>query len=88
MLIEFDPVKDAINCRKHGISLRAAESFEWDTAHIIEDIRDDYPEQRFKATGYIGARLYTVIYCLRDDVARIISLRLSNPKEARHYANA
>jgi len=87
-MIEFDPIKDAANLRKHGVSLALAVDFEWETARIEEDTRFDYEEQRFKATGYIGMRLYVLIYCLLDceDVTRVISLRPAEPKEYRHYA--
>jgi len=88
-LIEFDPDKDAINRAKHRLSLTLAEGFEWDTALIEEDTRYDYDEQRFRAFGYIGQRLYVMIYCLRDnDITRVISLRPAEPKEYRYYANA
>jgi len=89
MEIEFDPIKDAINLEKHKLSLALAERFEWDSALIEEDTRYDYDEQRFKALGYIGLRLYVLIYCLRDDdITRVISLRPAEPKEYRYYANA
>jgi len=87
MKIEYDPAKNGLNRRKHGIFLSLAEVFEWDTAQIEEDTRFDYPEQRFEATGYIGQRLYVMIYYLvADDIARIISLRRAEPREYRRYA--
>jgi len=85
--IEYDLVKDAANLRKHGASLEAARYFEWDTVQIKEDTRFDYGEQRFKATGYIGERLYVMIFCPRGDLARIISLRRAEKYEERGYAN-
>jgi len=84
--IEYDADKDALNRSKHKLSLALAADFEWDTAQIREDDRYDYPEQRFEATGYIGLRLYVMIYCLRDDLARVISLRPAKPNEYRRYA--
>jgi len=84
--IEYDAAKDTLNQRKHGVSLALAECFEWDTAQIEEDTRFDYEEQRFKATGYIGQRLYVMIFCPRGDLTRVISLRRAEPKEYRRYA--
>jgi len=55
---------------------------------VEADVRFDYPEPRFKATGYIGLRLYVVIFCVRDDAKRIISLRKANPREEKRYAAA
>ncbi len=42
MKIEFDPAKDRANAAKHGMSLVAAEGFDWDTALEREDDRFDY----------------------------------------------
>jgi len=87
MEIDYDPAKDVLNMRKHGVRLGDAARFEWETAHVEEDDRFDYGEQRFKATGYIGQRLYTLIFCMRGEVTRIISLRRTDPREYRRYAN-
>lgn len=83
---EFDPAKDNSNLDKHGLSLADAESFEWETAVVREDTRRQYAEQRFEATGYIGQRLHVMIYCLRSDTVRVISLRKANYREEKRYA--
>jgi len=85
MDIEFDPDKEALNLGKHKLSLTLADDFEWDTAQIEEDRSEYYDEQRFKAVGIIGERLYTLIYCLRGEVVRAISLREAEKKEAKDY---
>jgi uncharacterized DUF497 family protein len=41
MNLSFDPVKQAKNLSKHGVSLGLAEEFEWDTALIWTDARED-----------------------------------------------
>lgn len=86
MNYEFDPAKDEINLEKHGLSLADVESFEWETAVVQEDIRKQYAEQRFEATGYIGERLHVMIYCLRGDAVRVVSLRKANKREEYRYA--
>jgi uncharacterized DUF497 family protein len=43
---------------------------------------------RLEAIGYIGDRLHVVIYSLRADVVRIISLRKANAREVKRYAEA
>ena len=83
---EFDPSKDESNLDKHGLSLTDAEDFEWDTAVVRKDVRKQYAEPRFEATGYIGDRLHVMIFCLRADVIRVISLRKANPREVKDYA--
>jgi uncharacterized protein len=86
MNYEFDPDKDESNLDKHGLSLTDAEGFEWETAVVREDTRKQYAEQRLEATGYIGARLHVIIYCLRGNAVRIISLRKANKREENRYA--
>lgn len=86
MSYAFDPAKDASNLDKHGLSLVDAEGFEWETAVVQEDTRKQYDEPRFQATGYIGDRLHVMVFCLRADAVRVISLRKANPREVKSYA--
>lgn len=86
MNYEFDPAKDESNLDKHGVSLADADGFEWETAVVREDTRKQYAEQRFEVTGYIGDRLYVMIYCRRTDAVRVISLRKANKREEKRYA--
>lgn len=85
MNYEFDPVKDESNLDKHGLSLADAEGFEWETAVVREDTREQYAEQRLEATGLIADRLHVMIYCLRSDAVRVISLRKANSREVKRY---
>lgn len=57
-----------------------------ETAVVCEDTRKEYAEQRFEATGYIGDRLHVMVYCLRSDSVRVISLRKANAREVKRYA--
>jgi uncharacterized protein len=85
--IEFDPAKDDINRAKHGVSLGAANDFDWDTALEREGDRFDYGEIRFVAIGLIDARLYVMVFTegSDDDAVRIISLRPAEKHEMRFY---
>jgi uncharacterized protein len=49
MQIEFDPVKDASNQAKHGVSLALAAELEWDAALVWVDTRYEYGELRMIA---------------------------------------
>jgi uncharacterized protein len=82
----FDPFKDESNLNKHGVSLVDADGFEWETAVVREDTREQYAEPRFEAKGYIGDRLHVMVFCLRADVVRVISLRKTNKREEKSYA--
>ncbi len=88
MTIAFDPLKDALNTVKHGISLAEAADIEWDAAIFWQDERHDYGEVRMCAIAYIGVRLHFIVYVDRDDVRRLISLRKANLKEIKRYAEA
>lgn len=85
--IEFDATKDEINRTKHGISLRDAARFEWETALEREDDRFDYGEMRFVAIGFINARVHVLVFAEGSDenAVRAISLRLAEKHEARFY---
>ena len=86
MDFEFDPAKDDINLEKHGVSLADAEGFEWESAVVRQDSREQYAEPRFEAKGYIGDRLHVIVFCLRADAVHVISLRKANPREVKSYA--
>jgi uncharacterized DUF497 family protein len=87
VLIEFDPLKDAANIAKHGVSLRDAERFDWDTALEREDDRFDYGEVRFVAIGLIDGRLHVMVFTegSQDHAVRVISLRPAEKHEKRFY---
>lgn len=86
MEITFDPKKDLLNQQKHGVSLRAATDFEWDGSLIMRDDRKDYGEMRFIALGYIGNRIYCVVFTDKENgERRIISLRKANSREVKRY---
>lgn len=86
MHIAYDSVKDATNLAKHGVSLALAADIEWDTAVVWPDVRRAYGEPRQCAIGYIGPRLYFMVFVDRDEVRRIISLRKANTREVTRYA--
>lgn len=87
-MVEYDVDKDAENQREHGLPFAAAE-FLFDGPFVEEeDLRGDYGEQRFVATGPIalfGDRIFVVVYTWRDGVRRIISFRKANDPEVDKY---
>jgi uncharacterized protein len=85
MQIEFDPVKDASNQAKHGVSLALAAELEWDDALVWMDTRYEYGELRMIALAPEINILYYVAFVDRGEVRRIISLRRANRREVKHY---
>ncbi|MFZ5930960.1 MAG: BrnT family toxin [Pseudomonadota bacterium] len=55
-------------------------------ALIEEDDRHNYGEARMLGIGYIGRRLHFVVFVEREGIRRIISLRKTNEREDRRYA--
>ena len=86
--LDWDPVKNAVNLRKHKIDFKSAKRFNWPYAHIETDGREDYGELRERATGFIGDVLHVLIFTERDDVTWIISLRTANKGERKDYVKA
>lgn len=84
-IVEFDGAKDDRNRGRHGIGLLAAMDFEWSSAWIAEDLRQDYGERRFRAIGFIDLRLHVLVFTPRDRVIRVISLRRANARETKRY---
>jgi len=87
MKITDDPTKDAMNQEKHGVSLAAAASIDWTSAVTWADTRMDYHEDRMRGLGLIGNRVHAVVYVIRDQSRRVISLRKANHKEVMSYVN-
>lgn len=86
MLIDYDPAKDAANTLKHGVSLAAAAELEWGEALVLGDLRREYGEARFIALAPIGNRLYVLVFVVRGEALRPISLRRANAREVNRYA--
>ena len=88
MQIEFDPVKDAGNRAKHGVSLTLAAELDWDAALVWVDDRFAYAEFRMIALAPTTGILYYVAFVDRASVRRIISLRRANRREVEHYVES
>ena len=87
MNFEWDPQKDAVNQRKHGIDFRQASTVFGDQfALTISDPDHSVEEQRFLTTGYSSSqRLIMVAHTDSEDRIRIISARDVTPAERRMY---
>ncbi|GHT94096.1 hypothetical protein AGMMS49545_14860 [Betaproteobacteria bacterium] len=85
MEIEFDPAKDALNLKNHGLSLALAAELDWDHAAYEVDNRFHYNEIRINATVPLGDRLYHITFTERGKTMRVISLRKATDKEKSSY---
>ena len=83
MTYEWDEAKRQINLEKHRIDFPAIELFDWDTAVFTPSDRQG--EDRTAAIGYIARTLHFVVYTIRGDSYRIISLRAASRREREFY---
>ena len=83
--ISFDPATNERNIASRGISFQVAEQFEWDTALVVEDLRQTYGERRFQALGIIAARLHAMVFTPRFGKVHVISLRKASRREVKQY---
>jgi uncharacterized DUF497 family protein len=87
-LYAWDEGKRVRNLALHKVDFTTAENFEWNSAHVEVDDREDYGELREIAWGFIGVRLYVLVFTRRDDLIWIISLRPAQKRDARKYEEA
>ncbi len=87
MEITCDPIKEAVNQAKHGLSLTLATELEWETALVWTDDRKEYGEVRQSALVLRENRLYFMAFVDRADGRRVISLRKAIAREVKRYVS-
>ncbi len=85
MKITYDPTKNAENIERRSLPFELVADLDWATAVIIEDVRRDYGDHRYRAFGYIGDRLYAAVFTPRSDALHVISLRKANSREVKRH---
>ena len=87
MDFEWDPRKDAVNQRKHGIGFReAATVFEDVLSTTFPDHDHSTAEKRFLTIGAsVTGRVLVVAHTDRGETIRIISARSVTPRERTFY---
>ena len=87
MRFRFDAAKNREVKQKHGLSLEEAQSI-FDQAYLV-DRKNDNPEQ-FRAVGWWGGRLCSVIFEIREDdegeYHHLITAWKSTKQEEEAYA--
>ncbi len=85
---QWDKLKQEANLARHGVDFSAVYDFDWTSAIEIEDDRRDYGEIRWLALGFIGSRLHVLVYTMRGQAIRVVSLRRANLRERKDYDQA
>ncbi len=85
MKLDFDPSKRKATLKNRGLDMAQAQLvFEGATLTYSDD-RADYGERRCITIGFIESRMVILVWTLRGDVYRIISMRKANDREIRQY---
>jgi uncharacterized DUF497 family protein len=85
---EWNEAKNRRNRHTHGVDFSAVEQFEWDTAVVEIDDRENFGELRERATGFIGDVLHVLVFTRRGETIRLISLRKANNREKKDYVQS
>ena len=88
MKLSYDPAKSERNLRERSLSFERAREFDFETAKFWEDGRQDYPETRYVALGYLDGRLHVLVFCETEDGIRVISFRKANDREGKKHGFA
>jgi uncharacterized protein len=86
MSADFDPKKDAVNIKKHGVSLSDGDGVLNDPLALTVENGTAQGEQRFVTIGVNAfGSLMVVVHTPRSKGTRIISVRKADPRERRNY---
>ena len=81
---EWDAEKNEANLAAGRPGFQVVEHFDWETAMVVSSHRGS--EMRWAAIGFVGERLYHIVFTERGSTTRIISLRLASRRERSNYA--
>ncbi len=86
MEFEWDNAKAAANKAKHGVSFQDATAALRDRRIVEElDLASDYVEERVIAYCLLEGQVLVVVYTLRGERYRIISVRKADKYEQDNY---
>lgn len=85
IIFEWDEGKNRKNFEKHGIPFEMAEMVFQENTVTFEDKRSDYGERRHIALGRLKKRITVIVYTIRENRIRIISMRKANAREQKDY---
>jgi uncharacterized DUF497 family protein len=86
--VSYDSAKNERNIRERGLSFDEASKFDFETAHVFVDTRQDYGQTRYVAIGRLDDRLHVLCFAETAEGIRVISFREANAREVRRYAKA
>ena len=81
---EFDENKSKSNKKKHGIDFVETQDLWDDEFGVILDARSD-DEKRYALVSKLDNKIWVMIFTLRGETVRIISVRRARKEEVRLY---
>ena len=72
------------NLKKHHVDFYAVYGFDWNTATVRSS--EHQGEARWTATGYAGDLFIFLVFTIRDDKIRVISIRRAKLEEQDEYS--
>lgn len=87
MSIEYDPAKRQATLDARGLDMARADEVFAGATLTVEDDRKDYGEDRFITIGFLDGRMVVLVWTLRNETPRIISMRKANEREQVLYAS-
>ncbi len=86
MTLQYDERKNVINLRKHGIPLEdGLAAINDPDAIVLFDEKYSDLEERYVAIGRSGSAILFVSFTIRDEVERVISVRMAEREEEEIY---
>ncbi|MBF0155056.1 MAG: BrnT family toxin [Magnetococcales bacterium] len=85
MKITYDPMKRDKTLIERGLDFDDTPRIFSGSSVTLSDDRKDYGEKRFITFGLLLGRMVAVVWTLRGDARRIISLRFANEREISRY---
>ena len=65
--------------------LEFAQYLDWTNEMVWQDVRQNYNEVRMSGLVPLEGKIYAVVYVLRAESTRMISLRKANNRETKQY---
>ena len=85
MLLSFDPAKRAKTLAERGLDFADAGEVFADTTATVQDLRQDYGEDRYITIGWLRGRCVVLVWTMRGDSRRIISMRYAHAAEEKRF---
>ncbi|MEO8466530.1 MAG: BrnT family toxin [Gammaproteobacteria bacterium] len=83
--MSYDPAKQKLNLRKHGIDLAQCDAIFDEPTLTREDDLEAYGEQRLISLGWLKNRVVVLVWTDRDEDPHLISCREAETHEQEAY---